>query len=648
MQRLVKMAVVALGCWSLGAFDPGHWFDKPKSPRIANYRIEAALDWPGKALEGRETISWRNTGTAPTSEFPLHLYLNAFKGPQTIFAKEALGDPELRGFDARDPRNYGYCRLRSVAMDGRPLDGHFGEDETVYWVRLGRPVAPGETIRLEVGWESRFPRTLARTGWSGDGTGNFLMGAQWFPKAGVYEGDRWTCSAYHARTEFYADFGNYDVELSLPNALLLAHVGAQTNFRTQDDVTPDPKRKLNVIWKLHAEDVHDFAWAVMPSRSWSYKSFEYRGVQVFCYYQPENKSNLERQMFAARVALRHGAEWFFPYPYPVLTVVDVPKEARGANGMEYPTLVTASSKRFDPLQVRFDPEMTTIHEIGHQWFYGMVASNEVEEAWLDEGFTTWFTQRAMERGYQSIHSSRRFQVGTDAVEHLEYWLEPSMDPVSRPSFQTRSFMSYAVAAYAKPAMVLAQLEAMIGRPQMEQVMQTYAREFAFRHPTGRDFRRVAERVTGRDLASFWRDWLDGTEVLDIAIAKVEVREVLEGGWMDSPKGAVFAAPQPAAPGRRGVITLERRGGIRVPVTLWVRLEDRSERRLTWDGQDRWATFEFESPVTAAVLDPDGNYPLLKDRLHASYSAKPLRRGFHYWAQMVVGAITGLLQGAGIG
>jgi len=117
--------------------------------------------------------------------------------------------------------------------------------------------------------------------------------------------------------------------------------------------------------------------------------------------------------------------------------------------------------------------------------------------------------------------------------------------------------------------------------------------------------------------------------------------------MDSPAGVTFAAPQPSTPGRRGAVTLVRRGGIRAPMTLWVRLEDRSERRLAWDGQDRWVTFEFDSPVTAAVLDPDGNYPALKDRLHASWSAKPVRRGFHYWAQMAVGALTALLQGAGI-
>jgi len=118
--------------------------------------------------------------------------------------------------------------------------------------------------------------------------------------------------------------------------------------------------------------------------------------------------------------------------------------------------------------------------------------------------------------------------------------------------------------------------------------------------------------------------------------------------MESPKGPVFVAPQPAAPGRRSAVTLYRKGGIRLPMTLWVRLENRTEQRLTWDGQDRWATFEFDSPVTVAILDPDGNYPLLKDRLHANYSAKPVRRGLYYWSQMVWGAITGLLQGAGIG
>ncbi len=640
-RRLLAALLLAVLPLVAGAHDwtPERWFAQPRSPRIANYRIQASLDWEAKTLEGRETITWRNAGTAPTAEFPLHLYLNAFKSSHSLFQREGgLGWPR-----PSNVRDWGYCRLTGVSTEGRELQGHFGEDETVYWVRLPRAVAPGESIQVEVAWESRFPRIGVRTGWSG----LFLMGAQWFPKVGVYQRDLWNCHAYHANTEFFSDFGVYDVELSLPNGLLLAHAGTQTNFKDAGDLTQDPKRPLNVVWKLHAEDVHDFAWAVMPESSWGFTRFEYRKTQIFYFTQGEHMVNLPRQHEAIKAALRTSAEWFFPYPYPVLTIVDVPEGAGGADGMEYPTLITAGSVAFDPFNQRMAPEGVSIHEFGHQYFYGLLASNELEEPWLDEGFTSWFTHKALQRTYQSIFSSRRFQVGTEFGEWVSYWLDPSVDPLVQWGFRMRDGASYNRTAYAKPTLVLDQMEAMVGRPVMEQIVRAYTTEMAFRHPVRGDFKRIAERVSGRDLGAFWRDFVEGTEVLDYAISAVRTSEVSEGGWMDSPKGLVFAVPQPVAPGRRGSITLERRGGLRLPITLWVRLEDKSEQRLLWDGQDRWITYEFEHPVQAAVLDPDGNYPILKDRLHAAYTAKPLRRGFHYWSQMVWGAAVALLQGVGL-
>ena len=620
------------------------WFEKPKSPRSASYRIEATLDFEHKTLEGRETLTWRNTGTAPTQELPLHLYLNAFKGPQSLFVKESGGRLRMDRTDrAKESSSWGYCRLLSVRMEGKELSGHDGEDETVRWLSLPRAVAPGETIHVEITWENRYPKVFARSGWSE----NFLMSGQWFPKVGVYQGDRWNCHAYHANTEFFADFGVYDVALSLPNALGLAHTGTQTNFVTE--IEKDPKHPLNVIWRLHAEDVHDFAWAVMPQESWRKPAmFEYRGVQVFYYINGANRGNFPRQRRAVENALRWSEEWYFKYPYPTLTVIDTPKDASGADGMEYPTLITSSSVAFDPLGVRIEPEVVAIHEYGHQFFYGLLASNEFEEPWLDEGFTSWFTHKAMERSYHSLLGGRRFQVGTDFGEWAGYWFLPSSDPLTRFGFKTLNEMAYNITAYAKPTLVLNQLEAMLGRPVMEQVMRAYTQEMAFRHPTRLDFKRIAERISGRDLGNFWRDFVEGTEILDYAIHGVKEREVTQGGWLFSDKAPVFAAPQPAAPGKVGSISIERKGGLRVPITLWVRLENKEEQRLTWDGQDRWITYEFDSPVTAAVLDPDGNYPMLKDRLHASYTPKPVRRGFHYWSQMVWGAVAGWLQGCGIG
>jgi len=646
-RRLVAllMMTAALG---LGAgprtWTTEQWFDKPRSPRVANYRIEATLDFEHKTLEGRETLSWRNTGTAPTRELPLHLYLNAFKGPQSLLMKESGGRlGPTRQERPREAASWGYCRLISARMEGRELSGHDGEDETVRWLNLPRAVAPGETIHLEITWENRYPRVFARSGWAG----NFLMSGQWFPKVGVYQGDRWNCHAYHANTEYFADFGVYDVALSLPNALGLAHTGTQTNFVTE--IEKDPQRPLNVIWRLHAEDVHDFAWAVMPEESWRKPAmFEYRGVQVFYYIHGPNRGNFQRQRRAVENALRWSEEWYFRYPYPTLTVIDTPDDASGADGMEYPTLITSSSVSFDPLGLRLEPEGVAIHEFGHQFFYGLLASNEAEEPWLDEGFTSWFTHKAMERSYHSLLGGRRFQLGTDFGAWAGYWMEPSSDPLTRFGFKTISMQSSYIAAYDKSTLVLNQLEAILGRPVMEQVMRAYAQEMAFRHPTRLDFKRIAERVSGRDLGGFWRDFVEGTEVLDYVIRGVKERETTQGGWLFSDKAPVFAAPQPATPGKVGSITLERKGGIRVPITLWVRLENREEQRLVWDGQDRWITYEFGSPVAAAVLDPDGNYPLLKDRLHASYTPRPVRRGFHYWSQMVWGAVAGWLQGCGIG
>jgi hypothetical protein len=655
------LGVLGVALWGVvpGASAPDRWFEHPKSPRIAGYRIHATLDWPRKLLQGRETITWRNTGAAPTQEIPLHLYLNAFKGPQTVFAREGGWDwAEGGSRRVTDPSSWGYCALREVRFEGRALQGHHGEDETVYWLSLPRTVAPGETIRLEVQWESRFPRLAARSGWSGsspEGSG-FLMGAQWFPKVGVYQGDAWNCHAYHASTEFFADFGVYDVDLSLPGNLVLAHTGTQVR-----PASPDPAVSGNVLRQLHAEDVHDFAWAAAPAGSWQVETRPYRGIQVQYFFPPRDRAGLDRQQAAVQAALKHSAEWFQSYPYPVLSVLDVPKEAAGADGMEYPTLFTAGMRPFEPSPLRADldlpawphrihggPEEVAIHEFGHQYFQGLLASNEVEEPWLDEGFTSWFTRKTLERSYQSLFASRRFQVGTDYPSWLDYWSAPSVDPVTQVGFQMLDYGSYARSAYDKPVLILDQLEAMLGRPVMDRVMKAYTDEMAFRHPSRQDFKRIAERVSGRDLGAFWRDFVEGTDVLDVVIHAVDAQEQFRGGWMTAPEGQTFVAPQPDAPGRRGSITLFRRGGIIRPVILWVRLENRVEHRLTWDGKDRWVTYDFDSPVDAAILDPDGQYPILKDRLHASFTAKPVRRGFHYWSQLAWGALTALLQGIGLG
>jgi len=620
------------------------WFKTPLAPRLANYEIEAYVNPVEHALKGSLKLTWKNAGTEATDKLPLHLYLNAFKGPNSIFMQEGSG--KLRGDRMGDDSfesSWGYCRLLSVTSEGRKLSGSYGEDESVYWINLMQAVAPGETLTLEIQWESQFPRVFARTGWS-DG---FLMAAQWFPKVGVYQGSQWTSDAHHADTEFFSDFGTYAVNVNVPRGFWLAHSGEAISYidpvdGLKKDAWPDPADDKRMIYKLYAEDIHDFAFAMKSNLDWKRRDFSYRGVKVSLFYEPSHHLMIDRHVAAIEASLRLTEEWYFKYPYPVLTVVDPPENASGADGMEYPTMIMAGTNAFDPLKFRI-PEVVTVHEFGHQYFYGMLASNEVDEPWLDEGFTSYFESKAMQRHYSGLFNSRRFQLPGNFQSLTSYLMTPNSDPLTRKGYESAT---YGNTAYTKPDMVLQQLEALLGHTTMSNVVTTYAREMAFKHPTHLDFKRIAERISGRNLDIFWSDYIMGTGTLDYQIERVSVLSVREGGWDINREGdASFESIRELLP--QGRIKLERRGDIVSPITLWVKLSTGEERKVRWDGKDRWVHFDFPAPIVQAQLDPDYEYPILRDRLYASWSPKAPTRGIAYWAHLVTTFLTYCLQGIGL-
>ena len=620
------------------------WFKTPLAPRLANYEIEAYVNPVEHALKGSLKLTWKNAGTEATDKLPLHLYLNAFKGPNSIFMQEGSG--KLRGDRMGDDSfesSWGYCRLLSVTSEGRKLSGSYGEDESVYWINLMQAVAPGETLTLEIQWESQFPRVFARTGWS-DG---FLMAAQWFPKVGVYQGSQWTSDAHHADTEFFSDFGTYAVNVNVPRGFWLAHSGEAISYidpvdGIKKDAWPDPADDKRMIYKLYAEDIHDFAFAMKSNLDWKRRDFSYRGVKVSLFYEPSHHLMIDRHVAAIEASLRLTEEWYFKYPYPVLTVVDPPENASGADGMEYPTMIMAGTNAFDPLKFRI-PEVVTVHEFGHQYFYGMLASNEVDEPWLDEGFTSYFESKAMQRHYSGLFNSRRFQLPGNFQSLTSYLMTPNSDPLTRKGYESAT---YGNTAYTKPDMVLQQLEALLGHMTMSNVVTTYAREMAFKHPTHLDFKRIAERISGRNLDIFWSDYIMGTGTLDYQIERVSVLSVREGGWNINREGdASFESIRELLP--QGRIKLERRGDIVSPITLWVKLSTGEERKVRWDGKDRWVHFDFPAPIVQAQLDPDYEYPILRDRLYASWSPKAPTRGIAYWAHLVTTFLTYCLQGIGL-
>ena len=294
------------------------------SPRNASYRLSARLDPSSRTITGQGTITWRNITTVPTNTLQFHLYYNAWRNTQSSWMRERIlaGNTALA---ARPQEDWGWIDLSMMRVtragtstdvfpDLRfiaPDDGN-PDDRTVVEAPLSTAVQPGETIQIEVGWTARVPRTFARTG----AIGNFYFVAQWFPKIGVLEESGWNCHQFHSATEFYSDFGVYDVQLDVPKGWVVGATGTERARTDNGDRTVHTYRQ---------EDVHDFAWTTSPDYIEKRARFEHPGLppaDIRLLLQPEHEGQAERHFEATRAALRYYGEWFGAYPYGHITVVD--------------------------------------------------------------------------------------------------------------------------------------------------------------------------------------------------------------------------------------------------------------------------------------------------------------------------------------
>jgi hypothetical protein len=386
----------------------------------ADYEMAVSLDAERHLLQGRERVRWLNTTDTPTAELWWHLYLNAFANEDSSFMRE-IGPRRLRFGRRGDDMSWGWTRITRIALAGgddllptlefmRPDDDNV-EDFTVARVRLPAEVPPGAAVEVELEFEAQLPSIIARTGFAGD----FHLAGQWFPKLGVFEGaDGWNCHQYHANSEFFADFGSYQVTLDLPAGWIVGATGVEISRVETRDGGSAPLRV-----SYAADRVHDFAWTAAPPalmeaiasdfepgrdvpREWLERAattLELSAAELElppCRLRlllPRSQLGLaERHLRAARFGLAWLGVWYGPYPYPELTIVVPPISADEAGGMEYPTFVTGYARSLTPMLVvhgRSLIETVVIHEIGHQYFYGLVASNEFEQAFRSDAAVDW-------------------------------------------------------------------------------------------------------------------------------------------------------------------------------------------------------------------------------------------------------------------
>jgi hypothetical protein len=600
----------------------------PRSPRNASYRLEATLDPVNRLILGRGRLTWRNIATVPATELRFHMYWNAWRHPSSSWLREqALGrDRTLAERPDEDRASIDLTTLALVGAGGRqevlpraryiaPDDGN-AEDQTVLAVALDRPVQPGESLDVDFAWTARVPRTYARTG----GLGDFFFIAQWFPKIGVLEDTGWHCRQFHAATEFYADYGVYDVRLTVPRGWVVGATGREQGQ------TPD-SAGTHTTHHYRAHDVHDFAWTTSPDYQERRQRFEAPGlpaVDMRLLLQPEHESQAERHFEATRATLRYFGTWFGAYPYDHLTVIDpvtiVNPAAQGgsAGGMEYPTLFTAGTRRFAPWRGA-QPEEVTIHEAGHQFWYGVVGTNEFDHAWMDEGITTYATARMMEEAFPGrfVIVERYFGglipwAYTDVAWSRDvhgnrlnpYRRAPARDRPSTPTWQYWPGTA-AVTTYTKTALWLATLERVLGWETMQRVLAAYFSKGAFRHPTPDEFFVTASDVSGRDLTWFVDAVYRSAATFDYSVEQV-TDQVADSGARDS------------------TVVVRRLGTGVFPIDVRVSFGDGADVTERWDGQGEWRAFRYRrgARVTTVEVDPARVLLLDLNTTNNTWTARP--------------------------
>jgi len=486
----------------------------PDSESRADYSIQAVLSPDSSTITGSVDIVFTSGVDFPVDTLWIHLYPNAYRDYTTAFGQD-LEAAALYNFRRSEESARGWIELSDWKVNGvtaeAQVDGSLG-----YFV-LSSPLGAGESVLLSGNFLVKIPLFWSRMGRYLE---TFQI-TQWYPKMCVLDQTGWSKSRYHAEGEFFSDFGDYSVAIDVPSDFITAATGRvrETEF------SADSTRRTD-HWT--ATDVHDFAWSSSPCYTIRDHVFNYPGggtVRVHLVLLEDDDSYWEGIPEVVDSTLAYYGQWYTPYPYNDLWVVDPVVPCSG--GMEYPQFVFGYFG--EPLTRTL--EMVVAHETGHQWFYGILANDEVEEAWLDEGMNSFSELRLMERlygfsGNMSTAPRWLLNISDRDMLFMNYVSNVYRDRVPVQSTSTDAgggSYSTAYTYYTKPALFISMLQAQLGDSLFNDVMTTYFQRFSFHHPHTEDFQAVVEELSGNSFAAEFNYWLRGTDSADFRLFDFEGR-----------------------------------------------------------------------------------------------------------------------------
>jgi hypothetical protein len=640
---------------------------QPLSQRVASYDLKATLDPVAHTVEGSEHLRWLNRSDRPIKSLYFHLYLNGFEGEGSTFMKEKARFGAFRSGVETKKGEWGSIDLKSVTQQVRAgsaaatvvfvhPDGGAETDHSVVRVDLPNAIAPGATGELDLVFHDQLPRVIARTGYFGQ----YHLIAQWFPKVGVLElpgergatAPRWNCHELHLFSEFYADFGSYRAELTAPRDYRVAATGQEQGAPTDAAGTPGALTHV-----FAQDDVHDFVWTAWNGYAepltGTYDGAGSPHVEVEVLFPPEYAAGGHIALQATVDSLKYFSETLGPYPYPHVTVIVPPYNAAESGGMEYETFFTTETGGGPVGDLT---RYITVHEFGHGYFMGLLASNEFEEPFLDEGMNEFWDTRMLAHEQIAFHLPEPAGFLGISVPPLRYddferlqggTRRFQADPIAGNSWDRFSNGSYGL-VYSRTVLVFDDLEKRLGGDALARGMKLYYKRWHHRHPSDADLRQALADGSGQaDLVNEWfAQQVFANEPIDDRVESVESQEItplvgtamVEGKRVERDQESVdqeIAAAHKAKGDKaypwRDVVMVRRFAG-HVPETLVLTFADGSKETLPFPEEERWHRFvrDRAQKITSAQLDPERAVLLDLNKLDDGRTAEPDRRASTRW------------------
>ncbi len=545
-----------------------------------DHRIHVRLDDEEKMLHGKQEIRYINRSNSKLNCIFFHLWPEAYSSPETALCKQLRKQGDLSLYYASE-RERGYMDSLDFRVDGKKVPFYRDpEHPDIGHIFLDEPLASGDTVQIRTSFRVKIPHgQFSRMGFKGDA---FKI-TQWYPKPAVYDEDGWHPMPYLQQGEFYNEFGSYDVRITLPKNYTVGATGKLTGesgererldriFQKtkeldsfpQDFEHPPSSEEMKTL-RYRADSVTDFAWfadkryRVMQERVQLPRSD--RTVLARVFFTDHEADRWEHAIDYLEDALYYYSLWVGPYPHDRISVVSSRSGVGG--GMEYPGISVIG-----PTNSGLMLERVIAHEVGHNWFQGVLATNERKDPWMDEGLNSYYENRYMRVQHPDILPFQGLlprgalevfgMVGRDPMyqHYLQYRTIAGQEADQALSSHSTTFTSknYAVMAYSKGALLFDHLEQYLGQETVDRAIRAYYSEWRFRHPEEEDLERAFTQRTEKDLSPFFEGFLHSTGKIDMRLKKVE-------------KGGEFRY------GDRYRVTVENEGDIAAPVPLTVIQED---------------------------------------------------------------------------